>query len=50
VPIDDVDTFEEILDAAALSHDFFDKPHYKYRTLMHGLVLLLQEPSDGPQG
>jgi len=47
VPIDDVETFEELLAAAAATQGLSDKPHHKYWTVLHGLVLLLQESSSG---
>ena len=46
VPIDDVETFDEMLDAAAKHIGLADKPHHKYWTLLHGLVLLLQGPGE----
>lgn len=49
VPIDDAATFEEMLDAAAKTHGLKDKPHHKYWTVLHGLVLLLQEPRNRGQ-
>jgi hypothetical protein len=42
VPIDDVETFEEILEAAARHLDLHDKPHWKFWVVHHGLVLSLQ--------
>jgi hypothetical protein len=50
IPIDDVETFEEQLKAAAEAHGLHDKPHWKYWTVLHGLVLLLQEPASGQEG
>lgn len=47
VPIDSVNTFEEMLDAAAQHMSLADKPHHKYWTILHGLVLLLQGPGNG---
>jgi hypothetical protein len=46
VPIDDAETFEEMLKAAAETHGLADKPHHKYWTVLHGLVLLLQTPAE----
>ena len=46
VPIDDVETFEELLDAAAKHCGLADKPHHKYWTVLEGLVLLLQAPGE----
>lgn len=46
VPIDDVESFEEIVDAAAAHLGFKESPHWRYRTLLAGLVLALQEPAD----
>jgi hypothetical protein len=45
VPIDSVETFKEMLDAAARAHGLLEKKHHRYWTLLHGLVLLLQEPA-----
>lgn len=47
VPIDDALIFEEMLEAAARHIGLADKPHHKYWTLLHGLVLLLQGPGSG---
>ena len=50
MPLGEKKTFNEMIDAAAKSHGLHDKPHHKYWTLLHGLVLLLQEPSHGAEG
>lgn len=47
VPLDDAETFEEILEAAAVNSGQRDKGHWKYFTVLRGLVLLLQEVPDG---
>lgn len=46
VPVDDVASFEEILDAAAKHMGLADKPHHKYWTILHGLVELLKGPGE----
>jgi hypothetical protein len=46
VPIDDAESFEEIVDAAAAHLGFKEQPHWRYRTLLHGLVLAMQETPD----
>jgi hypothetical protein len=43
VPIDDAETFKEILDAAAEHHGLKSKPYFAYWTLLYGLTLLLQQ-------
>ena len=42
VPLDDVEAWEEALDAAARHLGVHDKPHHKFHTLNAGLVLILQ--------
>lgn len=46
VPIDSADDFKEMLDAAATHRGLKEKPHHQYWTVLHGLVLLLQEAPD----
>ena len=45
VPIDDAETFEEILEVAAKNAGLYEKGHWKFWTVHRGLVLLLQEPA-----
>lgn len=44
VPVDDAETFEEILTAAGRNAGLLEKGHWRYFTVLQGLVLLLQEP------
>lgn len=43
VPIDDVDTFHEILEAASEHIGTHTQPHWQYWTIQRGLILVLQE-------
>ena len=47
IPIDSVETFEEILVQAAKNAGLYESGHWKYWTVLRGLVLLLQEPPSG---
>ena len=44
VPVDDAETFEEMLEAAAKNAGLYEKGHWRYFTVVHGRALLLQEP------
>lgn len=44
VPIDSVETFEEILEQAAKNAGLYEKGHWKFWTVHRGLVHVLQEP------
>jgi len=44
IPIGDLETFTELIDAAAEHLGFYSKPHSDYNTLLAGLVLILQTP------
>lgn len=46
VPIDDTETFSELLEAAAVNSGQREKGHWQYFTVIRGLVLLLQEPPE----
>jgi hypothetical protein len=46
IPIDSVDTFKEILDAAAEHAGLKSKPHHEYNTILVGLTLILQSPKE----
>lgn len=46
VPIDDVETFSELIDAAAEHAGAKSKPHHVYNTLLVGLALILQTPKE----
>lgn len=50
IPVDDVERFTEILEAAARNDGTYEKPHWQYWTVLRGLVRTLQEPPsiDGP--
>ena len=43
VPLDDAETFEEILVQAAKNVDLYEKGHWRYFTVLRGLVHVLQE-------
>ena len=49
VPIDDVETFKEVLEAAAIHLDKHDKAHWQYWTVLYGLIHILQGPSGGEE-
>ena len=46
VPVDDVDTFNELVDAAAEHMGAKSRPHHVYFTLTTGLALILQSPKE----
>lgn len=48
VPIDDAESFEEMLEAASEHVGLKDKPHHRYWTILNGLVQLLQAPGREP--
>lgn len=43
VPIDDAETFSELVDAAAEHHGLSSKPHHRYWTMLFAVTLLLQQ-------
>ena len=45
VPVSDAETFEEILVQAAKNADLYEKGHWRYFTVLRGLVHVLQEVS-----
>lgn len=46
IPIDDAETFSEIVDAAAEHAGMKSRPHHVYNVLLVGLALLLQAPKE----
>jgi hypothetical protein len=42
VPVDEAEAFEEIFEAAARHIGAHSEPHWRYRTVLWGLVLALQ--------
>jgi hypothetical protein len=46
VPIDDAETFKELVDAAAEHAGLKSKAHHEYNTLLTGLTLILQSPPE----
>lgn len=46
VPVDDAETFSELVDAAADHMGAKTKPHHVYFTLLTGLTLILQAPKE----
>lgn len=44
VPIDDAETFTELVDAAAEHHGLSAKAHHRYWCLLYAVTLLLQQP------
>ena len=44
VPLDDAETFEEILEQAAKNAGLYESGHWRYFTVLRGLVHVLQEP------
>lgn len=43
VPIDDAETFGEMLEAAAKNAALYESGHWQYWTLLRGLIHVLQE-------
>ena len=43
IPLDDAETFTEILTQAAKNADLYEKGHWQYFTVIRGLVHVLQE-------
>lgn len=49
VPIDDKETFEDLVDAAAEHHGLTSRSHHRYWILLYGVTLLLQaKPGELP--
>lgn len=47
VPVDDAETFEEILIQAAKNAGLYESGHWRYFTMLRGLVHVLQEAPGG---
>lgn len=43
VPIDDAETFSELVDAAAEHHGLSSRPHHRFWCLLYAVTLLLQQ-------
>ena len=46
VPIDDADTFKDLVDAAAEHMGIKERPHHVYNVLLTGVTLVLQSPKE----
>lgn len=44
IPVDDVDTHDELVEAAARHLGIHDRPHWRYWVVVYAMALVLQGP------